>query len=213
MKLLFTILLFYSSLLFPQQSKLSNNVNRLSSYISSDYFLNLKNKIGHIGAVDSIYIEALKITDKDYTEALLALTFTTVPYRQFPMTLPLLNIELLMPLISADEDIFLRKNRNLPGNLFFDSPENDYGDKDKLAHFFGSAFLSFESRLFDLGKLIGYFVEAFEESFKVQSKVDERDLDVNEYGRLFGTLLKSNKEILPSQIFLFRSLRHFKFTL
>ena len=71
---------------------------------------------------------------------------------------------------------------------FLIHPEIDYGDKDKLAHFFGSAFLSYESTIFDLGKLIGYFVEAFEESFKVQSTVDLRDLDVNEYGRLFGTL-------------------------
>ena len=56
-------------------------------------------------------------------------------------------------------------------------------------------FLSYESNIFDLGKLIGYFVEAFEESFKVQSSVDVRDLDVNEYGRLFGTLLKENKKL------------------
>ncbi|MCK7528323.1 MAG: hypothetical protein MZV64_67510 [Ignavibacteriales bacterium] len=51
-----------------------------------------------------------------------------------------------------------------------------------------------------LGKLIGYFVEAFEEDFKVQSAVDLRDLDVNEYGRLFGKLLEENKNLLPSQI-------------
>jgi hypothetical protein len=64
-----------------------------------------------------------------------------------------------------------------------------------------------------MGKLIGYFVEAFEESFKVQSSVDLRDLDVNDYGRLFGSLLKENKDLLPSQIFLFRSLRFFRVTL
>jgi hypothetical protein len=97
--------------------------------------------------------------------------------------------------------------------LFFDTPQNNYGDKDKLAHFFGSAFLSYESNIFDLGKLIGYFVEAFEESFKVQSSVDLRDLDVNDYGRLFGTWLKESNKLLPSQIFLLRSLRFFRVTL
>jgi hypothetical protein len=64
-----------------------------------------------------------------------------------------------------------------------------------------------------LGKLIGYFVEAFEESFKVQSSVDIRDLDVNDYGRLFGNLLQENKDLLPSQIFLIRSIRFLRVTI
>ena len=67
--------------------------------------------------------------------------------------------------------------------------------------------------IFDIGKLIGYFVEAFEENFKVQSGVDIRDLDVNEYGRLFGKLLKENKDLLPSQIFLLRSIRFLRVTI
>ena len=79
--------------------------------------------------------------------------------------------------------------------------------------FFGSAFLSYESHIFDLGKLIGYFVEAFEESFKVQSSVDIRDLDVNDYGRLFGNLLQENNDLLPSQIFLIRSIRFLRVTI
>jgi hypothetical protein len=64
-----------------------------------------------------------------------------------------------------------------------------------------------------MGKLIGYFVEAFEESFKVQSSVDLRDLDVNDYGRLFGNLLQEDKDLLPSQIFLLRSLRFLRVTI
>ena len=56
-------------------------------------------------------------------------------------------------------------------------------------------------------------MEAFEESFKVQSGVDIRDLDVNEYGRLFGKLLKENKDLLPSEIFLLRSIRFLRVTL
>lgn len=137
----------------------------------------------------------------------------TVPYREVPITIPLINIVLYYPLTSADEETFLKKNGNLPRYLFIDSPDNDYGDQDKLAHFFGSAFLSYESSIFDLGKLIGYFVEVFEENFKVQSKVDYRDLDVNDYGRLFGNLLKSDSTILPSKIFLLRSLRFLRVTL
>lgn len=196
-----------------QQSKLSKAVNHLSEYIASEEFAELRQMIGDISATDCLYTEALSFNEYDYSEALLALTFTTVPYRKVPIQIPLLKVVVYYPLVSADEFIFFKKNENLPRHLFLDSPINDYGDKDKLAHFFGSAFLSYESRFFDLGELIGYFVEAFEESFKVQSAIDFRDLDVNEYGRLFGKLLKKNKNLLPSQIFHLRSVRYIRIIL
>lgn len=190
-----------------QQSQLSKAVNYISSYIASERFINLKNGIGDIASADSIYIKAIKFNNGNISDALLTLMLATVPYREVPVQIPLINSTIYYPLTSADQETFIKKNDNLPRYLFFDSPNNNYGDKDKLAHFFGSAFLSYESNVFDLGKLIGYFVEAFEESFKVQSRVDLRDLDVNDYGRLFGRLLKENKDLLPSQIFLVRSIR------
>jgi hypothetical protein len=190
-----------------QQSQLSKVVNHISEYIASEEFLELKNNIGDVAVTDSIFVEAVNYSNGNISDALLGLMLATVPYREVPIQIPLINTLVYYPLLSADEIIFLKKNENLPKYLFFDTPQNNYGDKDKLAHFFGSAFLSYESNIFDIGKLIGYFVEAFEESFKVQSSVDLRDLDVNEYGRLFGKLLKENKDLLPSQIFLFRSIR------
>lgn len=210
MKRFIYLILFSPVIIIAQQSNLSKAVNHISQYIASEEFIELKNKIGDLAATDSIYSEALKQTDNDYSDALLSLMYATVPYRKVPIQVPLINSMIYYPLISADEEIFLKKNKNLPRYLFYDSPQNDYGDKDKLAHFFGSAFLSYESSIFDLGKLIGYFVEAFEESFKVQSSVDIRDLDVNYYGRLFGTLLNENEKILPSQVFLIRSLRYIR---
>lgn len=212
------LLIFLQIILFvqstsAQQSKLSKAVNNISEYIASEHFINLKNRIGDIGATDSIYTQALDLTGNDYAEALLALMFATVPYRKVPIQLPLVNIIIYYPLTSADEKTFLLKNENLPRYFFLDSPDNEYGDKDKLAHFFGSAFLSYQSHIFDLGELIGYFVEAFEESFKVQSAIDHRDLDVNEYGRLFGKILQKDKSIMPSQIILLRSFRFIRIIL
>ncbi len=209
--IVFTLITFQNT--FTQQSQISKAVNHISSYIASEEFLQLKNKIGDVSAVDSIFIDATKYTEGNISDALLALMLATVPYNEVPIQIPLFNSTIYYPLTSADEKIFLAKNENLPRYLFFDTPQSDYGDKDKLAHFFGSAFLSNESNIFDIGKLIGYFVEAFEESFKVQSGVDIRDLDVNEYGRLFGKLLKENKDLLPSQIFLLRSIRFLRVTI
>lgn len=211
--IIFLELVFLTHIAFSQQSNLSKAVNFISEYISSENFVKIKSTYGDLVATDSIYLTAIKYSHYDYDDALLALMLATVPYREVPIQIPLLKIVVNYPLVSADEQTFLLKNKNLPAHLFLDSPQDNFGDKDKLAHFFGSAFLSYESNLFDLGKLIGYFVEAFEESFKVQSSIDPRDLDVNDYGRLFGSILKKDKSVLPSQILLFRSIRYLRVVL
>jgi len=209
--ILVTIIL--TTLIFPQQSKLSKTVNYLSDFIASDYFLELKETSSDLALVDSIYLRAVAFTKEDYGEALLAITFTTIPYNKIPIVVPLIKEIIYYPLVSAEDSIYNLKNKNLPRFLFFDTPNTKQGDVDKLAHFFGNAFIGYSENIFDLSSLIGYFVESFEESFKVQSKIDYRDLDVNWYGDLFGKLLKDNKNLLPSQIMLLRSLRYFSFTL
>jgi len=211
--ILIYVLLFSLTYLHPQQSKLSKSVNNISEFIASGEYLILKEKSGELSTVDSIYLEALKLNDNDHSEALLSLTFATVPYNEIPIQIPIIKSNLNFPLISASDSIFKLKNENLPRYIFFDSPMNNYGDKDKLAHFFGSAFLAYSSNFFDLGNTIGYFVEVFEESFKVQSSIDERDLITNKLGNMFGTLLKKNKNILPSQIIILRTLSNFSYSL
>ena len=196
---------------YPQQSKLSKAVNYLSEFIASEYFLNLKITNPDIVLVDSIYLRALEFTNNDYSEALLSLTFTTIPYKEIPIEGPIFKNLMYFPLTSVDDSTFILKNKNLPKYLYYDSPKTEYGDKDKLAHFFGNAFLSYSITIFDLANGFGYFVESFEEDFKVQSKVDYRDLEVNINGYLFGKILLDNKNILPSDIILFRSLTFFSF--
>ncbi len=212
MRSLLISIIFITSI-FPQQSKLSKVVNYLSDFIASDYFIELKETNSDLALVDSIYLRAIAFTEENYGEALLAITFTAITYKEVPLVIPLFSSIINFPLISADDSTFNLKNKNLPQKLFFDSTNKEYGDKDKLAHFFGNAFLGYSQNIFDLSDLIGYFVESFEESFKVQSKVDYRDLNVNWYGDLFGKLLRDNSKLLPSQIMLIRSLNYFSFTL
>lgn len=212
MRFVFIFLVVCQSI-FSQQSKLSKSVNFISEYIASRSFLTLKKEIGDLKTVDSIFIKSCNHSNKDFSEALLALTFATVPYKEVPIQIPLLKVIVNYPLISASDSIFLLKNENLPRYIFFDSPADNYGDKDKLAHFFGSAYISYASNIFDLGDPIGYFVEVFEESFKVQSTIDERDLITNNLGNTFGKLLKRNKNILPSQIIILRTLSNFSYNI
>ena len=204
--------MFYSTI-FSQQSELSKGVNYLSAFIASEYFVALKKDCTDLNLIDSIYFRALEFYDNDYQEALLALTFTSIPYRKVPLVIPLIKTRIYYPLISASDSISSLKNEHLPSKLYFDTPDNDYGDKDKLAHFFGNGFIGYAESILDLADVFGYFVETFEEDFKAQSKVDYRDMDVNWYGVLFGDMLEVNKKILPSQIMIIRSLRYFIVTL
>ena len=196
------ILVFFSVLVintYPQQSTISKGVNYLSEFIASDYFLNLKKTSNDLALTDTLFLRAVKYKEYNYSEALLALTFATVPYKEVPIKFPLIGV-LDYPLVSANDSVFLKKDKNLPKKLFYDTPNDNFGDKDKLAHFFGSAFISYSSNIFDLGDLIGYFVEVFEQSFKVQSSIDTRDLRTNKLGNIFGDILKKNKNALPSQV-------------
>ena len=214
LSLYFLILIIAStSSAYSQQSVLSKGVNYLSEFIASDYFLQLKRENADLALVDSIYKRAISFYEMDYEEALLALTFTTIPYRRVPLVVPLLNSRLYYPLVSASDSISNLKNKSLPSRLFFDSPDNEYGDKDKLAHFFGNAFIGYAENILKLADVFGYFVEAFEEDFKAQSEVDFRDVDVNWYGVLFGEMLEINKNVLPSHIMTTRSLRYFRIIL
>jgi hypothetical protein len=193
------LFLFYFIIVPAQQSKLSVSVNRISSYIASDEFRSLLSETDHISLIDSIYLKALSYNNNDISETLLSLTFAAIPYKKVPITIPLLNWQLYYPLVSADDSTFLEKNKNLPSHFLFDSPAGDYGDKDKIAHLFGNAFLGYHSTFLDLSIILGIFVEVFEESFQVQNEIDERDLLVNFYGRAFGKALKENEFVLPSQ--------------
>ncbi len=202
-------LIIYTQAILPQQSSISKTVNYISSYIASEKFIQLKDEIGDLSAVDSIYVAALKFENYNYSEALLASCLATLPYKEVPIVVPLINSVWNYPLVSACDSIYNLKNKNLPSRFFYDTPQNNYGDKDKNAHFFGFAFLSYSTVFFDFEHLIGNFIEAFEEDFKIQSSVDYRDLDINFYGKCFGRLLKKDKSILPSQILIMRTLYYF----
>ena len=193
--------------IFSQQSELSKGVNYISEFIASDYFKNLAQTNSDLALADTIYLRAVRFKDYDYSEALLALTFAAIPYKTVPIRIPLLGLKLNFPLTSDCDSIFALKNKNLPKEFYDDTPAGNYGDKDKLAHFFGSAYISYTSRIFDLGNLIGYFVESFENKFKIQSAVDPRDMMTNTLGQLFGRILKKNKAILPSDVFIIHNLQ------
>ncbi len=203
--------LLFTSFTFAQQSKLSKAVNYLSRFIASDYFKELHNTNNDLALTDTIYLRALRYTNFNYSESLLDLTFAVIPYNIVNIRIPLLGLIIPYHLTCDKESVFLQKNKNLPKRLFFDTPKNNYGDKDKLAHFFGSAYIGYESNFFDFGDLIGYFVEVFEQNFEIQNRIDFRDIETNYLGNIFGEVLKIDKDVLPSQVLIIRTLLYFRY--
>ena len=208
MKFIIVIILF-PFIVSPQVKHLFYAVDSLSKYMAVKQY----NEINDLYAVDSIFLNAKDLLNGDLSEAFLSLTFAAVPYNKIPIKLPAIHLILNFPLMCSADSVFKLKNHNLPALLYFDTPDDSYGDIDKNAHFFGSAFISYSSRVFDLGNLIGYFVEVFEESFEVQNQVDPRDIQANQLGNLFGRIIKKHKNVMPSQVLILKTLYQIRMNL
>ncbi|MBU2507893.1 MAG: hypothetical protein KJ799_14385 [Bacteroidetes bacterium] len=191
------LFLFISSSLHGQS--LEEGIYYISGYINSYEYAQLKKYKTDLQLADAIYLKALDFYNGNVSETLFALTFATLPYRQMPLEIPLIKTVLNIPLPSVDEKSFYLKVKNQPSHFFFDSPTSEFGDKDKLAHFFGNAFLSYNIHFFKLSKFMSIFVELFEGAFKVEGGVDMKDFKINTLGEFFGIELIDNNEILPSQ--------------
>lgn len=205
--------IFLAGSLNAQVTSLGRSVKFLSEKIASEEFRILKTGINDFALIDSIYSFALQFVDGDISESLLELSFTTIPYNRIPVIIPLIRLKIDIPLVSIAEPGFSLKNQNLPGKLFFDTPDGNLQDRDKLAHFFGSAYLAYNSRIFDITEIIGIFVEDFEETFYVQSSVDPRDIRTDMLGNIFGKVLRKNRKVQPSEIFAIYPLIYFRYNL
>jgi hypothetical protein len=139
---------------------------------------------------------SLDYCNGNLSETLLALTFATLPYREMPISLPVIDYSFKVPLPSSTKEIYDKKLIHIPKNLFFE--KSNRSDIDKLAHFFGNAFLSYNATSFNLSEFMSIFVEVFELSFKVEGAIDYRDLLINSLGDNFGNSLNSDKKSLPS---------------
>lgn len=190
---------------------LAHRIFYISNMIAGDEFEKLSYEHDQLELIDTIYARALQLHNYDISETLLTLTFTTLPFKKMPLNIPLIGIKLSIPLPSVSDSLFTLKVRNLPSYIFPDSKKNSYGDKDKLPHFYGNAFLSYNLRFFNFSKFIGILLELFEESFEVDGKFDRRDIKANHLGDFFGQLLITNSNILPSQVLSIYSLSYFKY--
>jgi hypothetical protein len=162
-----------------------------------------RSREGDLDRLDAIYRRAVYRAEGDAALALFALGFATLPYHTFPARIPLLDFGVIVPVSTESSEAFTRRMEALPGLLLPDSPPQL--DRDKLPHFFGSAWLQVTMRDEELTALAGELLEIGEEVFKLEGFRDERDLVVNRLGARFGLALQRHRRVMPSD--LFRSVR------
>ncbi len=191
---------FFAPVIFP---KVIQDGYALKQYVRSEQFREFRSAYGDLFSVDAIFDKAMRLSWNNAYEALLISLFATMDHSKFGVRVPLLGPLIWVPLTSESEEEFRARIAALPRSLYPDSPESGAGDRDKLQHFFGSAFLAyvFESR--DAADRIGEFIEWGEDKVIVDGALDERDFRANRHGQDFGLRLLEDRAALPSPFFRF----------
>ena len=169
----------------------------LKEFLRSGTFQTLRLQYGDRRAVDAVYIKAMQLSDNNTAIALLLATIGTFDHRLVGLKVPI--FQLFFPLTNESTEEFRERVQNLPSRLYADSPDLPGGDRDKLQHFFGSAFLAyiFESR--SAAERFGEFVEEGEDAIIVDGVNDPRDLRADRQGQRLGEALLEDSHRLPSE--------------
>lgn len=185
----------FAPLFFP---KVIQDTYRLKEYVCSEEFAALRSAQGDLAAVDAIFERALSLSWGNRGEALFLAMVATLDHRRVDFTLPLIGFVLPVPLTGEFEEEFRERLQALPARLYTDSPRTQHGDRDKLQHFFGSAFLVLLTESEGGADEIGYLVERGESRYVPGESIDLRDVRANRQGQRFGRALLDGEEQRPS---------------
>ena len=167
---------------------------QLRDLIRSDIYIEETEGMTDREKLDYIYDEAYILSRGDLQAAQLASAVATLEHRTIEIKL-LFGASITVPLTFEPEESFTARVERLPSRIYSDSTE----DKDKMQHFFLSAYLKRTLGTNSLVRLLGSFVEAGEDAFIVGGMSDERDLHANEDGIRFATSDKRAPISKPSE--------------
>lgn len=170
---------------------------RLKRYLRDDRFFALRKFYDDTLAVDAIFDRAMLIADNDVQHALFISTVAVMDHRRLGLRLPIIGA-VYLPLTAEDDSLFRIRRTHLPKKLLDDNLRAS--DKDKLQHFFGSAYVAFRFHSNAIAEWIGDLLEDGEQSFVLGGRDDARDKLANERGREFGLRLLHDPRVLPSDI-------------
>ncbi|HTR82632.1 MAG TPA: hypothetical protein VMM58_13465 [Bacteroidota bacterium] len=171
----------------------------LQRYIRDPRFQRLRMACGDTMAVDAIFATAYEIADGTMSHALLIATLATFDHFRLGLEIPLLGT-LNLPLTLEPRSTFNRRYTHLPRRILPDSAGRKRQDRDKMQHFFGSAYLTYIFNSKIIAGAVGNFVEWGEPRFVVGGDYDERDKYANRLGQEFGIRLLEGEEVLPSDV-------------
>jgi hypothetical protein len=177
------------SLLIPEGVRLGSDMR---AYIESPEFGAFDSLATPEEAFNEIYFEALAMAHGVLSDAFLAASYGSFEHEYIP--LDFFGAEVDLPLTCEDHSRFLTRVSHLPAHLYH-IPE---GDRDKLQHFFASAWLKSLFGMDWLAHLAGEGVEEGESLFVVGDARDPRDIHANNDGIRFAVQAAKNSEHVPS---------------
>jgi len=137
----FSIGQMFSNAFTPQ---LVIDTKEIRSYVRDARYKELTKRCGDLRAVDAIYIRSLKIAGYSIGRALLLSMMAVLEHQNLHVRIPIVS-SIKLPLTLEEDSLFLQRIRHLPGRVYADSPTNGEMDKDKLQHFFASAYIAYFS--------------------------------------------------------------------
>lgn len=179
------------------EPKIVRVTQELRTYIRTELPPVTHNRTEELHHVDMIFIRAMALSKKDISTALLASSIAVLNRTDIKPTFPILGI-VKLPLPAEDSADAVARIDKLPRYFFPDSPDDKWGDSDKLVHFFGSAYLTYETGASPIPDAIGKFVENGEVALKLDTAADPRDVFANRLGQEFGQALSDGRTVLPS---------------
>jgi hypothetical protein len=185
---------FFGDLFTPQ---LIRDTKDIRSYLRDERFAELLRRCGDLRAVDGIFQKALRVAEFSIARALFLSMMACMEHQNVEVDVPVVGA-VGLPLTFEEDSLFKSRIHNLPSRLYEDSPGSGLGDRDKLQHFFGSAYIAYVSGSPELARATGNFVEWGEARMIVGGADDVRDRRANKQGETFGHDLIYVKTLLPS---------------
>ncbi len=161
------------------------------------------NRVISLTKLDEYFDEAVELCHGNIQQSLFTCAMAMLDHRKIYLKVPLIGGTIPTPLTAESEEEFIKRYRNLPAGFFDDSPRGRNSDKDKLQHFFGSAFLSYSSNSKYYTILFGNFIEWLEPQLVIGGTDDPRDKRANGLGALFGKFLAQGRKVIPSDLLLY----------
>jgi hypothetical protein len=196
----FSIGTFLSEIFTPQ---IIVDTKHIRQYILDERFQVLRDRCGDMRTIDAIFLKSLKIADYNIARALFLSFMAVLEHRKIEVEMPIVS-SLKVPLTFEKDSIFSARIKHLPTQVYSDSPTTPEGDRDKLQHFFGSAYLSYASEAPGFTRTLGNLIEWGEPVFIVGGTDDPRDKRANKQGESFGRDLLVVKTLLPSDYLTFQ---------